>query len=265
VYHPEYDGFAPDSWQVVINAHESARLELAGAVDGAPSTIVDIQRAPATTEARLLEITEFAIDQHAMVRRSDGVGGMVGIGDRLGYDGEVHSFVMKEEQLRGKFAHDLHFATEQFAAHFAGRNVGWEEMLVQQAELWPNPKPKSARCWDASVDLGNSCHTDCDGALSFAVWLRAKPDGGARGWWFLFPEHGVAVALAHGTWISWDGRSQPHCSTVPCAPEGDRLLSLFASLPANLCSVFKREHACARAIAMRHAQGKEGAHRDVSG
>jgi hypothetical protein len=67
VYHPEYDGFAPDSWQVVINAHESARLELAGAVDGAPSTIVDIQRAPATTEARLLEITEFAIDQHAMV------------------------------------------------------------------------------------------------------------------------------------------------------------------------------------------------------
>jgi hypothetical protein len=43
VYHPEYDGFAPDSWQVVINAHESARLELAGAVDGAPSTIVDIQ------------------------------------------------------------------------------------------------------------------------------------------------------------------------------------------------------------------------------
>ena len=265
VYHPEYDGFAPDSWQVVINAHESARLELAGAVDGAPSTIVDIQRAPATTEARLLEITEFAIDQHAMVRQSDGVGGMVGIGDRLGYDGEVHSFVMKEEQLRGKFAHDLHFATEQFTAHFAGLNVGWEEMLKEQAELWPDPKPKSARCWDASVDLGNSCHTDRDGARSFAVWLRAKPDGCACGWWFLFPEHGVAVALAHGTWISWDGRSQPHCSAVPCVPEGDRLLSLFASLPANLCSVFKREQACGHDIAMRHAQGKEGAHCDVSG
>ena len=50
------------------------------------------QHLPATTEARLLEITAFAIDEHAMVRQTDGVGGMVGIGDRLGYDGEVHSF-----------------------------------------------------------------------------------------------------------------------------------------------------------------------------
>ena len=38
--------------------------------------------------------------------------------------------------------------------------------------------------------------------------------------------------------------------------EGDRLLSLFASLPANLCSVLKREQACGHAIAMRHAQGR---------
>ena len=53
--------------------------------DSAPSTIVDIQRSPATTEARLLEITAFAIDEHAMVRQTDGVGGMVGIGDRLGF------------------------------------------------------------------------------------------------------------------------------------------------------------------------------------
>ena len=52
VYHPEYDGFAPDSWQVVINAHESARLELAGLVDGAPSTIVNIQRSPALRTRR---------------------------------------------------------------------------------------------------------------------------------------------------------------------------------------------------------------------
>jgi hypothetical protein len=47
--------------------------------------------------------------------------------------------------------------------------------------------------------------------------------------------------------------------------EGDRLLSLFASLPANLCSVLKREQACGHANAMRHAQGKEGAHHDISG
>ena len=147
----------------MASGHHRARVrapgarQLAGPLDGAPSTIVDIQRSPATTDARLLEITAFVINEHAMVRQTDGVGGMVGIGDRLGYDGEVHSFVMKQEQLRGKLAHELHFATEQFAAHFAEREVGWEEMLEKQAELWPNPKPKSARCWDASVDLGNSC------------------------------------------------------------------------------------------------------------
>ena len=70
VYHPEYDGFTPESWQVVITAHESTRLELAGPLDGAPSTIVDILRSPATTDARLLEITAFAINEHAMVRQN---------------------------------------------------------------------------------------------------------------------------------------------------------------------------------------------------
>ena len=101
-------------------------------------------------------------------------------------------------------------------------------------------------------------------ARSFAVWLRAKPDGCACGWYFLFPEHGVAVVLAHGTWMSWDGRVQPHCSAVPCVPEGDRLLSLFASLPANLCSVFEREQACGGAIAARQARDADPAyHRTV--
>ena len=32
-----------------------------------------------------------------MVRTDDGVGGMVGIGDRLGYNGDIHPFVMKNE------------------------------------------------------------------------------------------------------------------------------------------------------------------------
>ena len=108
--------------------------------------------------------------------------------------------------------------------HFGGRNVGWED------DLWPNPKPKTARCWDASENLGNSCHTDCDYARSFAVWLRLKTEVVVGGWWFLFPKHWVAVELAHGTWMSWDGREQPHCSSVPWFTEDDRLLSLFASL-----------------------------------
>ena len=174
----------------MASGREGARVRPLGARpagQGAPPTVVDIQRTPETTNARLFEITAFAIDEHELVRKDDGVGGMVGIGDHLGYDGEMHPFVMKDEQKRGLLAHRLHFASEQFSAHFAGRSVGWEEMLLEQAELWPNPKPRGEKCWDASLDLGNACHTDRDGARSFAVWLRAKPDGRACGWYFLFP------------------------------------------------------------------------------
>jgi hypothetical protein len=252
VYHVGYEGFDPETWQIVVRDHESLRLELAPVVIGALPTIVDIQRLPASTDAKLFDITSLAIEEHNMVQTDDGVGGMAGIGDRLGYDGNMHSFIMKHEELRGKLFHDLHFvAGKQFSKHFAGLAVGWEDRLKRQGELWPKPTPKTARCWDASENLGNSCHTDRDDARSFAVWLGSNL---ARGWWFLFPKHGVAVELTHGTWISWDGREQPHCSSVPCVSRDDRLLSLFASLPANLCSVFEREQACGSAIIARQAQ-----------
>ena len=265
VYHAGYEGFDPESWQVIVKAHESVRLELAPPVDGALPTVVLILRSPTTCYKELFATTTLAIEEHELVRKDDGTGGMVGIGDHLAYDGLIHPFVMKNEHKRGELAHKLHSASEQFATQFAGRDVGWEEMLELQAELWPKPTPKGARCWDASQDLGNACHTDRDGARSFAVWLRAKPDGCECGWWFLFPEHGVAVVLAHGTWMSWDGRSQPHCSVVPCVPEGDRLLSLFASLPANLCSVFEREQACGDAIAARQARDAVPAYHRTAG
>jgi hypothetical protein len=145
---------------------------------------------------------------------------------------------MKQEQLRGKLAHELNFATEQFAAHFAGREVGWEEMLEKQAEALAQPQTKIGPLLGRICGLlGNSCHTDRDGARSFAVRLRAKPDGCECGWWLLFPEHGVAVALAHGTWISWDGRSQPHCSSVPsavCALGAVCARGRWAPLPVRL-------------------------------
>jgi hypothetical protein len=265
LYHAGFKGFVPEEWQVVVMAQESVRLELAPLVNGAPPTIVDIKRAPLTTHAKLFDITATAIDEHNMLRKDDGVGGMVGIGDHLGFDGDIHPFAIKNKHMQGKLAHYLHFASMQFADHFAGCDVGWEDMLSYQAELWPNPKPKSAKCWAASQDLGNSCHTDRDNSRSFAVWLRAFPDGCVCAWWFLFPEHGVAVELAHGTWMSWDGREQPHCSAVPCVPKDDRLLSLFAHVPFNLCSVLEREQVCGDAIMARQAQDLDSAQRGIVG
>jgi hypothetical protein len=258
LYHEGFNGFDPKTWEVVVRSHQNVRLELFSMVVDAPSTIVDIQRAPTTTDAKLFNITALAIAEHNMVRTDDGVGGMVGIGDRLGYDGDMHPFVMKNEDMRGRLFHDLHFvAGSQFAKHFGDRDVGFKEMLKYQADYWP--KPKTIRCWDASENIGNSCHTDRDNARSFAVWLRSKTNTCVGGWWFLFPKHGVAVELAHGTWMSWDGRVQPHCSAVPfCVSKDDQLLSLFASIPYNLCSVFECEQVCGDAIKARQEQDTDG-------
>ena len=62
----------------------------------------------------------------------------------------------------------------------------------------------------------------------------------SRHWWLLFPQHGVAVQLMHGTWVSWDGRSAPHCTAVPDVAAGDCLMSLFCSLPADAVGVLER-------------------------
>ena len=67
-----------------------------------------------------------------------------------------------------------------------------------------------------------------------------------------------ACSARHGTWISWDGRVAEHCTAVPQVAEGDLLLSLFASLPDNLCTVFEREQACGNIIAARMTRGQHG-------
>ena len=55
----------------------------------------------------------------------------------------------------------------------------------------------------------------------------------------------------HGTYVSWDGREQPHCSAVPDVASGDRLLSLFCSLPANAMRVQERTLVASKALRER--------------
>ena len=74
----------------------------------------------------------------------------------------------------------------------------------------------------------------------------------------LYPHHGVAVALTHSTWISWDGCVHPHCTAVPHIADGDQLLSLFASLPHNLCAHLERQQVCAAQIAKRMTHRRKG-------
>jgi len=100
-------------------------------------------------------------------------------------------------------------------------------------------------------------HVDPDGARSFAVWLSKLGNAGighSGGWWLLFPKHGLAIALVHGTYVSWDGRVQAHCSAVPDTAPGDRLLSLFCSLPANAMRVQERTRFATEALRSREGE-----------
>jgi hypothetical protein len=78
---------------------------------------------------------------------------------------------------------------------------------------------------DTSVNLGNSSHFDVhDASQSYSVWLEEMLGRGAN-WCFVLPNvygtkpdgkpfRGMAVKLAHGVAISWDGRVIRHCTSV---------------------------------------------------
>ena len=97
-----------------------------------------------------------------------------------------------------------------FREVFADKDVGYEEMLEEQQRLWPASAEGRPRHWDFSRNLGNAEHIDPDGWRCYAVWGSDQPPGASASWFLLFPHHSLAIALGHGTWLSWDGRVQPH-------------------------------------------------------
>lgn len=85
--------------------------------------------------------------------------------------------------------------------------------------------------------LGNPKHLDPgDGGRSHAVWCRGEPlKKEPESWFFLLPDHGIAVRLVHGTCISWDGREVAHCTSIPSgAQPGDQLYSCFFGVKEDL-------------------------------
>ena len=160
------------------------------------------------------------------------------------------------EHERRVAASITHRAGEVFAQHFRGRGVGYEEMLAEQGRLLGGEHPV---CWDVSSGLGNSEHVDADGSRSYAVWVARHGHASQSGsWWLLFPRHGVAVQLIHGTWISWDGRAAEHCSAVPDVDEGDSLMSLFCALPRDVVGVRERAVAGVQSLRERSSNPEPG-------
>ena len=221
--------------------------------------ILDIEHDP-EVDPRLLSFAELCMMETNLCREGEGsVGGMVGVGEHLRRDGLRGSFVVSSEGARRSIATGMEVGGRDFARHFGGKGVGWEEVQQEQRRLWPAGAPSRPAHWDASLDLGNSMHRDHDGSPCFARWIAREGHAGRScGWWLGFPRHGVWVELAHGVRVRWHGRLLSHATHVPEVADGDGLYSIFTALPADLMGVLGRARAGEVAMRERHAPAPVG-------
>ena len=266
MYDMEWIGHDPHHWPTTVlpsaTGEESEwEMQLEDELGGEDVTLsVGYEAQP---DSRLEGCAETLIDCHvAACREGDfAEGAMWGAGDHLRRDGLPGAFATHDEASRRKTSSAMETAGRIFSGHYAGKGLGFEGMLAEQARLWQDGAPDWAVCWDISCNLANASHRDADGWRCYAVWLLA---GGGRAqqsdrFWLLFPRHGVAIALIHGTWVSWHGRKLSHCTAVPRTAGGERMLSLFCSLPANLLKFFERRLACQQVLQQRSAgEGERG-------
>ena len=263
LYDAQYPGFSPVLWEHVAMASAeqgSHRFLLESAKGG--THVVDVcYRHGKFLPAAVRQHTEFSLLKHSHVRVAErAVGLMVGVGDRLGFNGYLESFKVQDSHAHRQVQAGMYAAGECFASHFSGRNVGWEEMMSKQEALWPGKTgAKYPRCWFASNSYGGANHCDLDGDRSFAVW-HSSGLGKSGPWWFLFPNHGLAVQIVDCTWISWDGRVTPHCTAVPyhVSPE-ECLFSLMCTLPGRLCHFIERKQHGLEQLQQQQSQSRTAA------
>lgn len=255
LYDPAFPGCDPETWKCVVDEHETRRLLLPKLSGMEGSDVLDIVRLPNAAENdALLEVGEQFYDAHGGVRKKEAMhGGMKGAGDHIDPQGFLAPFACPPSE-RLRVAAGMQRAGRIFAKVWERRSVGWGEMLSMQEAVWPTGTPWWPQQWDVSRGLGNAKHADNDEVRAFAVWLSRMP-GPFRSWWLLFPDWGVAIKLAHGTWVSWNGKECPHCTAVPADSEGEALMSVFCSLQEKACDTLSREIACEEELVVRSEYG----------
>ena len=262
LYNPSMVGCTPETWPFVVTKEQ--RLLLRQPEQDKPDILLDIHFSSDEHEnLKLVSIAKELFQVHHNVRNGvewKGMGNMYGMGDHLTYERKVKSYCLKKPSLNRQVKTQLAVIGDIFNKHFKHREVGFDNLLDKQKLLWPKQDKANlrARHWQGSESLANKEHNDNDAVRSYAWWGCHNP-GKSHGWWLLFPRWGVAIALKHGTFVSWDGRECAHCSAVPQVEEGDNLLSLFTSLPCNLCDDRSTHHACQEILRQRMDGGHFGA------
>ena len=178
LYDSEVAGFDPLLWpHVLAGASGGGRwyhqVELGG------GGMLQVTHDPEVGEG-MMEVGERWGGSHVPCRNEEpSNGGMVGVGEHLRRDGQVAPYVLRGgEKGRGEIASDMKSMGGLFVQQFAGRGVGFEQMLQRQGELWRSRHQGDASayplCWDMSWDLGNAEHRDRDGWRSYARWFARQ-------------------------------------------------------------------------------------------
>ena len=104
------------------------------------------------------------------------------------------------------------------------------------------------------MNLANPAHLDPqDDSRSYAIWVVSNPQlPPPKIWFFLLPDVGIAVELADGTGISWDGRCVRHCTAVQECDSRDALMSLFFCVPKHVLKQQAQANEMKHAIRVRH-------------
>lgn len=268
LYDKRFPGFdpinQPDVWPYVIRNNEKERKlflqttmnddDKDGSI-GVTSPAGHLLHLHRDTKAKglksIFDTCEFIMENHGDVRKGNkwgGMGSMCPAGEHL-HLGKLEKCAIKDDKSKEKrrlMQGYLANAGIMFKEQFANRGVGFNEMLEKQREVWVKGRkcPKGPACFNGSRNLANPEHTDKnDYSRSYAVWvMKSAPEDDSA--WLLFPQWGVAIQLCHGTFISWDGASCAHCSSVPQLSGGNAIYSLFTALPKDLVETLSLRHTC---------------------
>ena len=267
LYDSSMPGFNLSEWNIVIpkSVSECRLLLQPPAGDSGPGKIVHMHRGGAPKDLKKIHHTcSLIMDYHGDVCSGgswDGMGSMCPAGDHL-HLGERKQCAINikkgqdSSSIRNKIQSHLDSSGMILHDQFADKDVGFHEMLQLQHELWPKRKcHRGPACFNGSKNLGNPEHTDSnDHGRSYAAWVTKSPPHADTAW-FLFPQWGVAIELCNGTFISWDGASCAHCTSVPKVAEDSPIFSLFTALPRNLVNALSRQKSGQDQVVDRMARG----------
>ena len=195
------DGFNPSQWPRVVRRGDDFHglLETRG---GGKTKVLVRRRATGVDYELIRSTCVLSNGTHAETRFIDKAAGkMTGAGShKTLHTGLVDQYSAVEATSAGITRPDaesgmlslLRRVGRHFADIFSGQGVDFEAMMAsypREALLNGGPGTYAISC-----NLGNPPHRDPDDASrSFAVWVKHGEGPGPTSWWFLFPEHGLAM------------------------------------------------------------------------